>query len=39
MNTEAAALLIPLGGVEMCIEEAKACWIIFHLEQYQETSF
>lgn len=39
MNTEATGLLIALGGIGMCIGEAKACWIIFHLEQSQETPF
>lgn len=39
MSTEATALLTALGGTGMCVEEAKAYWIIFHLEQSQEIPF
>lgn len=39
VDTEAAGLLIASGGIGMCIEETKACWIIFHLGQSQEIPF
>lgn len=39
MNTEATGLLIALGGIGMCIEEAKACWIILILNNLKELHF